>query len=129
MIENKFEYPKQEQGYNPHLRWRQEGNRLIFDAVTREFTLKCPMAGRWKELTGSFPVGAFCINISVGKRCYERLETIKKTWLETGIIIQRRNRFRSVLIYYLPKLCCFTTKETDLKPNCDMKTLNSSSNN
>ena len=41
-IENKLEFPKQEQGYNPHLRWRQEGNRLIFDAVTREIYFEMP---------------------------------------------------------------------------------------
>ena len=42
VVEIKQEIPESEQGYNPYLRWRQDRNKLVFDAITREIFFEMP---------------------------------------------------------------------------------------
>lgn len=54
VVEIKATQPETGQGYNPHLRWRQNGNRLTFDAITREIFFEMPdgwsMEGTHRDL-------------------------------------------------------------------------------
>ena len=54
VVEIKATQTESEQGYNPNLRWRQNGNRLTFDAITREIFFEMPdgwsMEGTHRDL-------------------------------------------------------------------------------
>ena len=42
VVESQLEEQVIEDGYNPHARWRQDGQKLIFDAITREIYFEMP---------------------------------------------------------------------------------------